>query len=365
MELLQRKGHEVELLERHNDEVAGVSRLRLAAQTVWSGRTVRDLQAAAARFKPDVVHVHNTLPLVSPSVFWAAHRVQVPVVQTLHNFRLLCPQAMFLRDGKVCEDCLGHVPWRAAQHGCYRGSAIQSTVLVAMLQTHRALGTWRHAVDRFIALNTFCRDKFIEGGIAAERVLIKANFVDLPPPTPRAREGFLFVGRLSEEKGVDVLARAWRQGPSHTTLTVAGSGPLQGRFAGLPGVQMLGALAAGAVAERMAGALALVLPSIWYENFPRTLVEAFACGLPVIASRLGALASLVEHGRTGLLADPGSAPDLARQIAWAAHHPEAMRQMGHNARQHYERHWTGDVNHGQLTAIYDEATVAFKSSIGA
>ena len=364
-ELLRRKGHAVELLERHNDEVGAVSRLALAAQTVWSQRTVRDLHAIAARFKPDIVHVHNTLPLVSPSVFWAAHRVQLPVVQTLHNFRLLCPQAMFLRDGKVCQDCLGHVPWRAVQHACYRGSPAQSAVVVAMLQTHRAMGTWRKGVDRYIALNTFSRDKFIEGGLPAERIGIKANFVDLPAPPPRPRQGLLYVGRLSEEKGIRVLAQAWQQSPPQAGLTVAGSGPMQSELSGLPGVTLLGALPAASVAERMAGAVALVMPSICYENFPRTLVEAFACGLPVITSRLGAMASLVEHGRTGLLAEPGDADDLAQQMAWAVRHPERMLEMGRNARQHYETNWTGDVNHRQLIAIYDEAAAAFRAGAAA
>jgi len=358
-ELLQRKGHAVELLERHNDEIGAVNRLALAAQTVWSQRTVRDLRAIAARFKPDVVHVHNTLPLVSPSVYRAAHRVDVPVVQTLHNFRLLCPQAMFLRDGKVCEACLGHVPWRAVQHACYRGSPAQSAVVVAMLQTHRTIGTWRTGVDRYIALNAFCRDKFIEGGLPAERIGIKANFVDLPPQPPRSRQGLLYVGRLSEEKGIRVLAQAWQRSPPQTGLAVAGSGPMQNELSGLPGVTLLGALPAASVAERMASAMALVMPSIWYENFPRTLVEAFACGLPVITSRLGAMASLVQHGHTGLLAEPGDATDLARQLTWAALHPEAMLEMGRNARRHYEQHWTGDVNYGELVAIYNQAMATF------
>jgi glycosyltransferase involved in cell wall biosynthesis len=206
--LLREHGHEVTLYTRHNDEVQGSSRLALARDTLWSPRTGRDLQALIGQHRPDVVHVHNSFPLVSPSVYWAAARAGLPVVQTLHNFRLLCPQALLLREGRICEDCVGRVPWRAVQHGCYRGSAVQSAAVAGMLQLHRGLGTWQRKVTLYIALNAFCRDKFIEGGLPAERIRIKPNFIDLPAPAPQPREGFLFVGRFSLEKGLAVLAQA-------------------------------------------------------------------------------------------------------------------------------------------------------------
>ncbi len=167
--LLRQHGHEVHVYERHNDEVNQTPKWRLAVGTIWSSRTVQEVQALIAGFKPDVMHVHNTMPLVSPSVYWAARKLGVPVVQTLHNFRFLCPQAMFVREGKVCEDCLGKVPWRGVMHKCYRDSTIQSTVMAGMLTTHRMLGTFSSKVSKFIALNEFCRAKFIEGGLPAER----------------------------------------------------------------------------------------------------------------------------------------------------------------------------------------------------
>lgn len=313
-ELLQRKGYAVELLKRHNDEVGAISRPALAAQTAWSQRTVRDLHAIAARFKADVVHVHNTLPLVSPSVYRAAHRFQVPVVQRLHNFRLLCPQAIFLRDGKVCEASLGRMPWRSIQHACYRDSPAQIAVVVAMLQTHRAMGTWRGAVDRHIALNTFCREKFIVGGMPAERISIKANFVDLPPQPPRSRHGLLYVGRLSEEKGIRVLAQAWQRSPPQAGLAVAGIAPMQSELSGLPGVTLLGAL----LARSVAGAVALVIPSIWSENSLRTLVEASAFGLPVITNRVGAMGCKPRRlGRRYLVTNSAFMVGAACQL-WAA-----------------------------------------------
>ena len=352
--LLRQHGHAVELYQRDNHEVVGQARWRLARDTIWSRRTCHELDTAAAAFRPDIVHVHNSFPLVSPSVYWAADAAGLPVVQTLHNFRLICPQAMLLRDGKVCEDCVGKIPWRAAVHRCYRGSVAQSAVSAGMVQIHRALGTWQRKVRLYIALNAFCRDKFIEGGLPADRIRIKANFVDLAePPAGGERRAFLYAGRLSREKGMEVLADALRLHPQ--PVRVAGTGPDAAWLDGLGCVERLGALPAAELYAEMARARALLVPSIWYENFPRTVVEAYANGLPVIASRLGALSTIIEDGRTGLLFEPDNAVDLARKLQWAVDHPQAMEEMGLAARALYERELTGDANYRALMAIYDEA----------
>jgi glycosyltransferase involved in cell wall biosynthesis len=282
------------------------------------------------------------------------------VVQTLHNFRLHCPQAMYLRDGKVCEDCMGKLPWRGVVHGCYRGSRVQTAVLAGMVSWHRAIHTWDTKVTRYIALNEFCRNKFIQGGLPPERVVVKPNFVDFPALEACARTGFLFVGRLSSEKGVDVLVHAFGLIAS-ASLRVAGTGPEANLLQGVPGLIALGALPGEQVRQEMAGSLALVLPSIWYENFPRTLVEAFGCGLPVIASRIGALAELVTDGVNGLLFEPGNAKDLADKMRWAQQHPTEMAAMGHNARKLYEAEFTAERNYQQLMVIYQDAIAAVKA----
>jgi len=355
MRMLQQNGVQVELYERHNEQVAAISVARLAAGTVWSTRTTADLDRTIGRFRPDVIHAHNTFPLISPSLYYGAAAHQIPVVQTLHNFRLFCAQAMLMRDGAVCEDCVGTLPWRGVLRRCYRGSMAQSAVLVAMLGAHRALGSYQRRVTRYIALNRFCRDKFIEGGLPAERIAIKPNFVDLPAPGAAGeRSGALFVGRLSPEKGIGVLADAARLLPN-PGLEVIGDGPETGRLHDMPGVHLAGRQAPAQIYSRMRTAAFLLLPSIWYENFPRVLVEAFACGLPVIASRLGAMAELIEEGVTGLLFAPGDARDLADKLAWAQAHPESMRRMGKSAREVYERNYTSAVNFAQLSAIYREA----------
>lgn len=353
--LLRQHGHGVAYYGRHNDELARLSRWRAARDTVWSPRTTREIAGQIDTFRPDVIHVHNSFPLVSPSVYWAAARAGVPVVQTLHNFRLVCPQAMLLRDGRVCEDCVGHVPWRAAVHRCYRDSALQSAAVATLLQAHRALGTWQEKITLYVALNDFCRDKLVEGGLPAERIRIKPNFIDLPAPVLQRREGLLFVGRLSKEKGLDVLQAAVDQASPAVRVRVVGAGSAPFAPADPGRGVLLGALPPEQVYAQMASAVALVLPSIWYEAFPRTLVEAFANGLPVIASRLGALATLVEHGRTGLLFTPGDATDLARQMDWALAHPAQMAAMGDAARRHYDDHLTGAANYRILAGIYREA----------
>ena len=353
--LLACRGHEVFELRRDNREIVDASRIRLAAQTLWSPRTHRETLDLLRRHRPAVVHVHNTLPLVSPSLYWACAQAGVPVVQTLHNFRLACPQAMFLREGRVCERCVGRTPWPAVRHACYRGSRAQTAVVVGMLALHRGLGTYRQKVSRYIALNEFCRAKFVEAGLPASRIVVKPNFADIERGAEGgSRQGFLFVGRLAPEKGIAVLAQAWSE-CAGLALRVAGVGPCAAELDACAGVTRLGALAPAQVLREMRGALALVMPSIWYENFPRTLVEAFGAGLPVIASRLGAMAELIEPGVTGLLFDPGDARALAELLRWAATHPDRMAEMGANARARFDALYTPDINYTRLVEIYRSA----------
>lgn len=354
--LLSQSGQAVELWTRHNDDVNEMSRLALAAETMWSMPSWRELRRRVAAFRPDVIHVHNTLPLISPSVFWAADSCGVPVVQTLHNFRLMCPQATFLREERVCEDCLGRaVPWPGIRHGCYRGSTLQTAAVAGAVSLHRALGTWRSKVTRYIALNNFCKSKFVEGGLPASRIDVKPNFVDrADEPVWDGRQGGLYVGRLSVEKGVQTLLQAMRLHPQHG-LTVIGGGPLESSVQEVAGAAWLGQQPLGEVFRRLASSAFLVLPSACYEGFPRTLVEAFACGVPVIASRHGSLQELVDEGQTGLLFDPAQPQELAERIRWAQAHPERMLEMGRAARRVYLERYTPQQNAKELLAIYERA----------
>jgi glycosyltransferase involved in cell wall biosynthesis len=353
--LLREYGHTVEIHQQHNDALRQMSRATAAISTVWSQRSAREVDQTCRQFMPDVIHAHNTFPLISPSLYWVAAKHNIPVVQTLHNFRLLCPQAIFLRNGKICEDCIGHLPWRAVARKCYRESTAQTAVLVSMLATHRALGTYRQRVTRYIALNTFARDKYVAGGLPAALFRIKPNFVgSTGTPTWSARHGGLYVGRLSSEKGLDVLAGAARLVPE-AHIEVIGTGPMEALAKQVFGERYLGFLPLDDILRRMHAARFLVLPSICYENSPRTIVEAFSAGLPVIASRLGALVDIVRDGVTGLLFEPGDAADLAAKIAWADSHPQEMVRMGKAARAEYQARYTPERNYEMLMNIYEDA----------
>ncbi|MEO5734517.1 MAG: glycosyltransferase family 4 protein [Rubrivivax sp.] len=355
-QLLREHGHDVVEYRRSNDEIGG-SGWGAAVDTLWSSRTVRELKELVARHRPDVLHAHNTFPLISPSLYWAADAADLPVVQTLHNFRLLCPQAMLLREGRVCEDCVGNTPWPGVVHGCYRDSRAKSAAVAGMLVMHRAIGTWQHKVDRYIALNEFCRAKFVQGGLPAERIAVKPNFVAAVGSSPAARHGLLFVGRLSAEKGVHVLLAA-ATGLAADTLTVVGTGPLGDSVALRSDIRSLGHLDSSQVRAQMEATCALVFPSIWYETFGLVIVEAFAAGTPVIASRLGVVGDLVVDGVNGLLVEPGNADDLKQKMRWALSHPQEMAEMGARGRLVYERRFTPSASHERTMQIYADAIVS-------
>ncbi len=355
IELLRSYGHEVAEYRRHNDEIRTMSRIAAAGASIWSQQAVKDLCRICDDFQPDLMHGHNTFPLISPALYWLASHRRIPAIQTLHNFRLLCPQAMLLRKGKVCEDCLGKLPWRAVTRKCYRESTLQSAAATAMLATHRMIGTYRDQVTGYIVLNKFCRDKFAAGGLPAERLHIKPNFVvSNRKPEWKARAGGIFVGRLSAEKGLDILIEAVTKLRS-SAVRVIGAGPMEEGVRQRFRANYLGFLPSAEVAGVMHSSLFLIAPSTCYETFGLVAVEAFSCGLPVIASRHGGLGELVKDGVTGLLFNPGDADDLAKKIAWAEAHPMAMLRMGQAAYLEYLNKYTPKKNYQMLIGIYQKA----------
>jgi glycosyltransferase involved in cell wall biosynthesis len=361
--LLKTNGHTVVRYERSNEELlerGKLGRIGAAIETVWSSRSFRETARLIKETRPDVAHFHNTFPVISPSAYHACAQAGVPVVQTLHNYRLLCPAAKFLRDGKLCEDCLGrNTAWPAVLHGCYRGSRSATAAAAAMLAAHRWMGSWRTKVDVYVALSEFARRKFIEGGLPADRVVVKPNFVFAEAP-PRTQPGdyVLAVGRISEEKGPQLLLSAWRGMHTKIPLRVAGDGPLLEKLAqevkagSLDSIELLGRRIPDEVRALMRGARFLVFPSIWYEGFPMTIVEAFAGGIPVVTSQLGSMSEIVQAGVTGLHFQPGSPVDLAAKVEWAWLHPEEMRQMGENARAEYVAKYRPSANYRMLMDVY-------------
>ncbi|WP_051668573.1 glycosyltransferase family 4 protein [Deinococcus frigens] len=362
--LLEQHGHDVRTFTVSNDLIAQTPRLQAAAQTLWNRQMAREIEGQVREHGSEIVHFHNTFPILSPAVYAGAHSAGAAVVQTLHNYRLMCANGLFFRGGHVCEDCLGKLPLPAIQHSCYRGSRSASAVVAAMQTVHRAAGTYRNGVDAYIALTEFARDKFIAGGLPAERIAVKPNFLE-GSPGPGAGDGgyALFVGRLSPEKGLDTLLRAWAELGGTIPLKILGDGPLAPQVAEaaekLPGVTWLGQRDRAGVLELMQGAAFLALPSEWYEGFPMTLVEAWGVGLPVLGSDLGALSALIEPGRTGLLFRPGDAGDLAAQARWLWDHPQEREQMRKQVYQTFQASYTPERNYEQLIAIYAAARERF------
>ncbi|MEM1212158.1 MAG: glycosyltransferase family 4 protein [Planctomycetota bacterium] len=366
--LLTERGHTVERYQVHNDAVSEVSRPRLMARTVFSRSSYRALRERMRAFEPDVVHVHNTLPMMSPSVYFAARDEGVAVVQTLHNYRMVCPSALCLRDGSVCEACnKKRVKWPAVVHGCYRGSRAASAAVAGMLAVHYTLGTYQRLVHRYIACTAFAKSKVTESGIDPARVMIKPNFLATDLPAGPGDGGYaMFLGRLSMEKGLDALLTAWeRHGQGLPELRVGGDGPMRGRVesvaAAVPNVTYLGRLSDEAVTREVGGAAALMFPSITFEGMPLTLIESYQLGTPVIGSDLGSMASLIDPGQTGELFtpnDPDAIADATRRF-FARPEPD-WRAMRDACRHEYETHYTPDSNYKLLIEVYRCAILAAK-----
>lgn len=359
-ELLRSRGHWVASYSIHNDAVKGMNPLSLAARTVWNRPRFKELFKLFERHRPDVVHSHNTFPLVSPAIYYAARMAGAAVVQSLHNFRLSCPNAFFYREGSVCEKCRGkRFAWPAVRYGCYRNNRAATAVSAACTALHRAAGTYEKRIDRYIANTEFGARKFAECGLPAARIRVKPNFLADDPGPGHASGGYaLFVGRLSPEKGIDLLLEAFRR-EKRIPLKVAGTGPEEPKVAAAasqcPHISHLGKQPREEILRLMKEAAFLVFPSRWYEGFPMTIVEAYACGLPVIAGNLGCMSSLISHGKTGLHFRPGDTFDLARQIRWALEHPQELREMGRAARREFQEQYTPGPNYATLLRIYQEA----------
>lgn len=359
--LLREMGHIVEVYEENNDRVANMNSMQMAVNTVWSQQAYQIVKQQLARQPHDIVHVQNFFPLISPSVYYAAKSEKVPVVQTLRNYRLLCPNGLFFRDGRVCEDCLGKaVPLPGVWHGCYRESRAATGAVATMLTVHRTMQTWMKMVDVYIALTEFARQKFIQAGFPAEKIVVKPNFVHPDPGAGEGRGGFaLYVGRLSVEKGLDTLLAAWERLGNHLPLKIVGDGPLAEQVVEatkkLGSVEWLGRKSIKEVHALMGEATMVIFPSKWYETFGRVAVEAFAKGTPVIAANIGAIAELIEHGRTGLHFHPGNSEDLATQVEWALTHPRELAQMRQDNRIEFETKYTARENYRQMIEIYQLA----------
>lgn len=360
--LLRSHGHEVyEYIER-NERVHSLSPTALAVQTVWSRPSFNALSAEIRRFHPDLVHFHNIFPLISPSAYYASHALKVPVIQTLYNPRLICPAASFYRNGRLCTDCIGRFPWPGVLHACYHHSRSETLVVVAMLASHRWLGTWAEKVSKFLVATAFYRDLFVRGGLPARKIAVKPNFVLSDPGYERGAfdgEYALFVGRLDPEKGVRTLLRAWQK--LTIPLVIRGEGQLEEETRqfieenGLSHITIVSRLAHHDLAHLMRRARFLVWPSEgYYETFGLAAAESYAAGVPVIASGIGVMKEMVRDFETGLHFAPADANDLAVKAQWLWNHPDEGLRMGANARREYENSFTSERNYQLLIRIYTQ-----------
>jgi len=376
IDMLRKNRHSVKLIEADNQSLTSpLAKLKTALNIAHSAESKKMLSHEILNFKPDIVHVHNFFPMLTPSIYDACIEAKVPVIQTLHNFRLICPGALLMRDGNICETCITKSPYNAVLHGCYRNSKIQSIPVARMVSHHRSKNTWKNKVTRFIALSRFSKSKFIEAGFPSEKISIKSNFAEdinnienssnLNIQSLHKKDlinGYaLYVGRLSAEKGISTLLNAWKD--IDTTLKIVGHGPLSSLLNNQqPNVEYIGSLSKHDVLKKMLDAKFLVMPSECFESFPLVIVEAFAQGIPVIASRMGAMAEIIDDGHTGLLFEPGNPTDIKKKVLRMANNPQELKRMGENAKQAYLDKFTAETNYKNLMSIYEEAIGSYKSA---
>lgn len=351
--LLEDHGHEVILYSRDNSELKTMSKLRkllLPFTTIYNPRTARDIQKIITEKSVEIVHVHNTLNLVSPAVYYAAVKCGVPVVQTIHNFRLICPGATFYRDGHICEDCISKGLFCAIKHSCYRGSKFQTSICVIAAKIHRWTGIYGKI--NYICLTDFNREKLLQlKQIRTERTYIKPNFVDVSEKVCEQREGFIFAGRLDKLKGIDVLLNAWKlMGADAPHLTVCGTGPMEEWCVQFIkenqlNIEMKGLVQNEEVKKLIGKSRALLLPTMWYEGFPMSIVEAYSVGTPVICSDLGNAGAVVEEGVLGFKFETGNSAALVDAVRRCSDISNSIRAI-------YNKKYTSEVNYEQLIDIY-------------
>jgi glycosyltransferase involved in cell wall biosynthesis len=375
-------GHEVVRFERHSDDIETWSRARKAAlpgRVVWSAEAHRDLAARLREDRPDVVHVHNTFPLLSPAVLHACRDARVPVVATIHNYKLACASGDFFRDGAVCHDCAGRLPGPAIRHGCYRGSRAATAPVALAMTAHRR--GWRSLISAYIFISAAQRDLLTGLRLDPDRVFVRHNLIppraglaavtepgstepgpaEPGPAEPAADPVVVYAGRLDEAKGAALLMAGWDHyraaaGDPGLRLLIVGAGPLDDEVAAWaasrPSVELAGQVDARTCARLMSGARAVLLPSAWEETFGLVVVEAMALGVPPVATAHGSFTELITDGVDGVLFRPGDPAALGQAVADVAAEPARYATYGRQARETYAKRFDPERNLDQLIEIY-------------
>ncbi|MDA3798782.1 MAG: glycosyltransferase family 4 protein [Kiritimatiellae bacterium] len=369
LELLRSQGEEVITYYKTNDEIHGVlSKLKTAVQTIWNQKTYKEFKKILKKEKPDIVHCHNTFPLISPSIYWACSKEKVPVVQTMHNYRLLCLNAFLFRNNEICEKCIKRrFKLPGIVYKCYKNSFLGSFIVAEMLLFHTITGTWRNKVDKYIALTEFHKCKLIEGGLPREKIVVKTNFtekVELGELANSDNKYILFVGRLSKEKGCDIAIKAWHKLQSNNDCKnikffIIGDGPEKDNLINMTkdlkltnSIDFLEQQPKETVLEKMKNAECIIIPSLWYETFGLTIIEAFAQNCPVIASNIGSMASIINSRKTGILFEKGNSDDLSDKLHSLLTDSKRIEEIKLNQTKEFDQKYTSDINYNQLKNIY-------------
>lgn len=358
---LEQNGHSVGKLICCNSEATESSILKKSAyflNSPWSKVSYYRMERSIQDFQPDIIHIHNFFFILSPSIFRAAKNYRIPVVVTLHNYRLVVPCSQLYHSGKVCEKCLGKNPWRILIYRCYRDKFLYSLLRYRFYYLSQKIHNWWDDIEVFIALTEFGREKLIQGGLPSVRIVVKPNSVKDPPAYETTRypgHGALYVGTLTSEKGVRELVRAWQD--IDYPLTILGEGPLKAELMrdGREHISFRGIVSRGEVNSHLARCAFLVMPSICYEGFGLTIVEAMAMGKSVLASNIGAMKSIVTHGKNGLHFEAGNVLDLQSKVNTLISDPYLRTRLGQQARKDYLDHYTPEKNYESLMEIYSRA----------
>ena len=362
--LLQQNGDTVLTWQRDSIEIDGYTLTQKAAfliNTLYNRHTYREIRAYIRTESLAVAHVHNVFPLISPSVYRALHDSGVPIVQSIHNFRFLCPNGLFYTHGQVCERCKSGNTLHAVRFKCYRNSRVLSALYALSIGLHRRWGTFG-LIDHFIANTEFSAQKLVESRLTSrDKITVLGNFLPEPLPSPGSfekREPYVvFLGRLSSEKGVDILLDAM-VGLPEIGLKIAGDGPqastlrIKAQQRRLERVEFPGYVAGEKKLDLLRNGMAIVVPSVWYESFPLTVLESLAVGTPVVASNCGNLPYIIADGKNGLLFSPGDSRDLHEKLHWLAQHPAEKLRMGQFGRQVVESKYSANMHYETQTAIY-------------
>ncbi len=364
--LLIKRGHEVFQFTKHNKSITSIfGKLKSLFTTYYSKSAYREFKDFLVKLHPDIVHVHNFFPLISPSVFDACNDLHVPSVLTLHNYRLIHPNGLLLSRGKIDERSIKGSAYECVKDGVYRNSVIATAVVAHMIEYHRRKKTWEKNVSGFIALSEFAKKKFVEGGIPEEKIYVKPNFMEDQGGdcnssfSRRERNFFLYVGRISEEKGIKTLIQSWIQFKIPIPVYVVGDGPLLSSYKkkciNNRNIIFLGHKKKEEVSDLMKRAIALIFPSIWYEGCPLAILEAFSSGLPVLSSNIGAHSTMVNCDVNGIHFEKSNPESLMRSINKLLSNSELWIKLAKGSRRTYEKRYTPVTNYEKLMMVYQEA----------